>query len=140
LGARLVESLSDDLKNFVGVMSSFQTHRYSWSIQKSVGNNPLNWLKKIDYLKTLGKLTEKEMLIIAADHLVNTLMFTKSYLNSIEFHLLFQKVKKVCIMNVSKELNQIVALSMINNSLLLSIVRIYRTQISETLIIYKNNR
>lgn len=62
-GGNLTRFLND-IKDFSG-----STNYYNPG-NSSAMNNPLTWLKKLDRLKELAKLGDKEALLIAADHLV----------------------------------------------------------------------
>ncbi|KAG0974528.1 hypothetical protein G6F29_012152 [Rhizopus arrhizus] len=62
-GGHLTRFLSD-IKDFGG-----STNYYDHGNSRAL-NNPLTWLKKLDRLKELARLGDKEALLIAADHLV----------------------------------------------------------------------
>lgn len=61
-GGNLTRFLND-IKDFSGITSGFD------GTGGSSLNNPLTWFKKLDRLKDLARLTDKEILLIAADHL-----------------------------------------------------------------------
>ncbi|KAG1440015.1 hypothetical protein G6F56_012078 [Rhizopus delemar] len=61
-GGNLTRFLND-IKDFSGITGGFD------GTGGSTMNNPLTWFKKLDRLKDLARLTDKEILLIAADHL-----------------------------------------------------------------------
>lgn len=65
----LVRFLNDP-KDFSGQVIATRGDRKYVLTNSRVENNPLVWLKKLERLRDLAKLNDKELLLIAADHLV----------------------------------------------------------------------
>ncbi|KAF1803018.1 hypothetical protein FB192DRAFT_1340693 [Mucor lusitanicus] len=60
----------NDPKDFSGQVIATRSDRAHMITNNRLENSPLVWLKKLEWLRDLAKLSDKELLLIAADHLV----------------------------------------------------------------------
>lgn len=65
----LVRFLNDP-KDFSGQVIATRSERRCIATNSKIEHNPLVWLKKLERLRDLARLSDKDLLLIAADHLV----------------------------------------------------------------------